>query len=119
MSILSLSPAILRKIVILAEKREKLLSEVRKVESEIRSLEASKPLPRETATPKQILVTTGRRGRVKEAILAELQAAGDTGVSVQEIASKTGIKGANLHVWFSSTGKKLGIRKIGPGKYAI
>lgn len=118
MSILSLSPATLRQIVSLSEKREKLLSEVGKIESEIRSLETSKPLPKRVGPPKQALVE-GRYGRLKDAILAELQAAGAAGISVREVASKLGTKPVNLYVWFSSTGKKLGIRKIGPGKYAL
>jgi hypothetical protein len=120
MSILSLSHEVLRKIVALSEKREKLLAEVGKVEAEIRDLEASgsgKGVTTRKAAP--VKVALGRRGGIKDRVLAELTAAGKEGVTVKDLATRLGLKPQNLHVWFASTGKKLGIRKIGPAQYAL
>ena len=62
----------------------------------------------------------GRRGALKARILTALRAAGDKGVAVKELSSKLGVKNQNVHVWFSSTGKKLGtIQRIGAGRYRL
>jgi hypothetical protein len=64
--------------------------------------------------------TTGRRGALKARILAALRAAGDKGVAVKELSAKLGVKNQNVHVWFSSTGKKLGIiQRVGAGRYRL
>jgi len=123
MSILDISPANLRTIVSLAEKREGLLSEVAKIETQIRALEGSKPetgkKPGKVRKASSAKPAGGRRGKVKDLIIAELQAAGKGGVSVKELAPKLGLKAQNLHVWFNTTGKKLGAKRIGPGKYRL
>ena len=62
----------------------------------------------------------GRRGALKARILAALRTAGDKGVAVKELSAKLGVKNQNVHVWFSSTGKKLGtIQRIGAGRYRL
>jgi predicted transcriptional regulator of viral defense system len=49
-----------------------------------------------------------------------LRTAGDKGVAVKELSAKLGVKNQNVHVWFSSTGKKLGtIQRIGAGRYRL
>jgi hypothetical protein len=61
-----------------------------------------------------------RRGEIARQILSILTAAGREGVSVQEIAAKIGTNYRNIHVWFSSTGKKNPqILKIGRGKFSL
>ena len=60
----------------------------------------------------------GKPGGLKARILALLDAAGDRGLRVNEIAEKLVAKPANISVWFSTTGKKL-TKKIEPGRYAI
>ncbi len=61
-----------------------------------------------------------RRGEIAKQILGVLSAAGREGISVQEIASKIGANYRNIHVWFSSTGKKNPqILKIGRGKFSL
>ena len=65
-------------------------------------------------------VTTGRRGALKARILTALRTAGDKGVAVKELSAKLGVKNQNVHVWFSSTGKKLGIiQRVGAGRYRL
>jgi predicted transcriptional regulator of viral defense system len=62
----------------------------------------------------------GRRGALKARILAALRTAGDKGVAVKELSAKLGVKNQNVHVWFSSTGKKLGtIQRVGAGRYRL
>ena len=62
----------------------------------------------------------GRRGALKARILAALKAAGEKGVAVKELSTKLGVKNQNVHVWFSSTGKKLGtIQRVGAGRYRL
>ena len=62
----------------------------------------------------------GRRGALKARILASLRTAGDKGVAVKDLSAKLGVKNQNVHVWFSSTGKKLGtIQRIGAGRYRL
>lgn len=121
MSILDIAPSNLRAIVSLAEKREKLLAEVGQIENQIRSLEGGKAVAKSAKAPKASKAKrpTGKRGALKDAILAELEAAGKAGVSVKDIAPKLGVKSQNIHVWFASTGKKLGIKRVGPGRYSL
>ena len=60
----------------------------------------------------------GKFGGLKEKILALLEAAGDQGLRVKEIAQKLNSKPGNIAVWFSTTGKKL-VTKVEPGRYAV
>jgi len=59
-----------------------------------------------------------KSGGLKEKILALLEAAGDQGLRVKEIAQKLNAKPGNISVWFSTTGKKL-VTKVEPGRYAV
>jgi hypothetical protein len=50
--------------------------------------------------------------------LAALQKAGDEGVAVKDLAAALGVKSQNIHVWFSSTGRKVkGVTKVGAGRW--
>jgi hypothetical protein len=60
------------------------------------------------------------RGALKEQILTALSAAGSAGVRVTELAAALGIKAANIHAWFHSTGKKIpGLTKLSGGHYRL
>jgi hypothetical protein len=62
---------------------------------------------------------TGKRGAIKEGIIKLLSAAGSEGVTVKDISAALGVKSQNVHVWFSTTGKKLPeIAKVGEARYA-
>ncbi len=62
----------------------------------------------------------GRRGALKGQILELLSTAGPEGASVKDISAKLGVKNQNVHVWFSTTGKKLPeIAKVGEARYAF
>ena len=59
-----------------------------------------------------------RRGALKDSILAALQKAGGEGLAVQDLAAALGVKSQNIHVWFSSTGRKVkGVTKVGAGRW--
>jgi len=61
-----------------------------------------------------------QRGEITRLINQSLELAGQNGISVQELASRIGANYRNVHVWFSSTGKKNPlIEKIGRGRYRL
>ncbi|MEX1118893.1 MAG: hypothetical protein WEB60_08880 [Terrimicrobiaceae bacterium] len=52
--------------------------------------------------------------------MAALNEAGASGVAVRDLAKKFKIKPQNIHVWFSSTGRKIAeIERLGEGRYRI
>lgn len=64
--------------------------------------------------------SSGKRGMLKTRILNALEKAGSKGASVKDLSKDLGVKSQNVHVWFSSTGKKLKeIHKIAPGVYRL
>lgn len=92
------------------------MKNLKQIESEIAELVQNKPQGGE-----QLPFSFGRmmgRGMLKQEILSNLIQAGETGMSVRELSLKLGIRSQNIHVWFSSTGKKIpGLSKMGEGRY--
>jgi len=139
MDLSKFNTSILESLIKLAKKRDILLDELKKLEAAITSVTSggeSEPATvrrrrstgrRRSAAPAAEIKTakgseaqTGRRGALKARILAALRAAGDKGVAVKELSAKLGVKNQNVHVWFSSTGKKLGtIQRVGAGRYRL
>jgi len=66
-----------------------------------------------------VAAKSGRKGGVKEQIVAILQKAGAKGISVKDIAEKLDVKPGNVHVWFATTGKSVGVDKVAPGVYRL
>jgi hypothetical protein len=63
--------------------------------------------------------TSSQRGQLKQKIIQSLKAAGNSGLTVKDLAKKTGKSYGNISVWFYSTAKGVNeIKKVGPGKYA-
>ena len=123
MDISKINSSVLRQVLKLAEKRDALVASLAKIDAEIARAYSLKP---GAAKVKALKVGTvkskgrGRRGALTAQILAALKAAGDKGVAVKELSKKLGVKNQNVHVWFSSTGKKLGnIVKISAGRYRL
>lgn len=139
MDLSKFNTSILESLIKLTKKRDILLDELKKLEAAITSVTSggkSEPATvrrrrstgrRRAAAPAAEIKTakdseaqTGRRGALKARILAALRAAGDKGVAVKELSAKLGVKNQNVHVWFSSTGKKLGtIQRVGAGRYRL
>ena len=130
MSFADLKPEILRELLTLSEKRETLLAQIARIDSQLGALfggKASAPVAAKPAkvskapkAPKaeKVKATRQRRGGVKDAILAALADKPD-GVSVPELAKLTGSKIPSLHTFFATTGKSIpGLKKVGRGIWA-
>jgi len=121
----NLSSATLKGLVSLVEKRDRLQTKLAKVELQISAtLDGKAPKAKVAGpVPKTKRASKGKRGKrgaLKESVLAELKIAGKKGVSVKDLSSKLGIKNQNLHVWFSSTGKAIkGLKRTGPGRWTL
>lgn len=77
-------------------------------------------LPRTTGIVSARRSSRFKRGEVSRRIIETLRAAGNTGASVIEIADAIGANYRNVHVWFSSTGKKLPhVQKVARGVYRL
>jgi hypothetical protein len=139
MDLSKITTSTLEALVKLTKKRDTIVKELRRIEAAItgaysgRKSEPStgrrrrgrgrrRSLPAATGARKLsgAQAAAGRRGALKARILAALRTAGDKGVAVKELSAKLGVKNQNVHVWFSSTGKKLGtIQRIGAGRYRL
>ena len=139
MDLSKITTSTLEALVKLTKKRDTIVKELRRIEAAItgaysgRKSEPStgrrrkgrgrrRALPSSTRAGKlsRVQAAGGRRGALKARILTALRTAGDKGVAVKELSSKLGVKNQNVHVWFSSTGKKLGtIQRIGAGRYRL
>jgi len=63
---------------------------------------------------------SGRRGALREKIVAALRQAGSSGVRIKDLAKNLNVPNRNLQVWFATTGKKTpGVKKIAPGTFKI
>ena len=140
MDLSKINTSTLESLIKLTKKRDILLDELKKLEAAITSVysggKAESGIVRrrtsmgrrrsagaaaEARTAKSSEAQAGgRRGALKARILAALRTAGDKGVAVKELSAKLGVKNQNVHVWFSSTGKKLGtIQRVGAGRYRL
>lgn len=149
MDISKISTSVLEGLIKLTKQRDALLEELKGVEAKLAaaysggtsekpaksvktvgrrgrkpkvSTPAAKPAPVAKAPVAKAAdsKSLGRRGALKGKIIAALRAAGDKGIAVKDLSKKIGVKNQNVHVWFSSTGKKLGvIQKVGSGSYRL
>jgi len=119
----------LRRLLSLTDKKAQLIKAVSDVEDQIaKALQGAATTTREVVeavTPKSVKKGKKRKkskgakpGGLKGRILDLLEAAGDEGVRVRDIAKQLASKPANIAVWFSTTGKNL-TKKVEPGRYAI
>lgn len=140
MNITNISSNALKNLIKLTQRKEGLLNEIQKIESQLASLITGKPArttgkrrgrpakAKKAGRPaKAAKATKGRssakrapRGQIKKKILTALKAAGEAGMKVTDLSKKIGVKNANVHVWFSSTGKKLPeIKRVGKGHFKL
>jgi hypothetical protein len=133
MSILSsLTSTALNQLSSLVDKKESLVKEIERLESQMASIISGKPVrvtkgkPGRPATRgskgKTVRKSTrrGSRGNLGTKVLSALEAAGEAGVKVADLAEKLRVKGTNLHVWFGTTGKKnKAIKKVGKSHYRL
>ena len=123
--------AILRKLVVLSERKEALVARVQDIEQEmlriqrrVESAEGRDDRPAQltitrTGLRKMRRQQTGR-GELKQKIVSALRAAGKKGIAVGDLSKKLRVKRANLYVWFNGTGRKMReIKKFGPARYRL
>ncbi|GAT34484.1 hypothetical protein TSACC_22909 [Terrimicrobium sacchariphilum] len=127
------SVATLRQLIVLAEKREKLTAELEAIEARLSAALRTNPSAASVAgvsskpgrkasvkVGRPAKAASGKRGAIKGFILDTLQAAGEAGVAVKDLASSLGVKPGNIHVWFATTGKTIKeIQKVGPGIFRL
>lgn len=128
---LNLSTSSLRSLLALTERRDGLLAEIQKIESEISDAFQGGSSGRITAKGHKVgngrkpgrpakVARRGKRGKVKELILAGLKEAGEAGIAVKHLAAQLAIKPQNIHVWLHTTGKKNGLTEaLGRGVYRL
>jgi len=142
MKLTNINTSALRNLIKLTERKESLLNEIEKIESQLSSLLTGKAVrssgkrrgrpakakkagrpAKKAGRPAKKAARSGKRaprGLLKKKIFAALKAAGDAGMKVTELSKKIGVKNANVHVWFSSTGKKLPeIKRVGKGHFKL
>ena len=132
MNLSNLTSAHFKQVIALLDKKEALQAQIADLEHQIGELlsgvgsggnvPSRRSASKGTGAEKNADVAGGvsKRGALKESIIAELKGAGESGISIKELAEKLDVKSANLHAWFGSTGKKLeGLAKIGPAKYRL
>lgn len=132
MTLTNLNSTSLRSLIKLTERKEALVLEIEKIEAQLSSLILGKaatsvkrrgrparkatPITKKSAKP----IKRAKRGALKTKIYAALRAAGEEGMKVPDLSKKIGAKSQNVHVWFSSTGKKLPeIKRIGKGHFKL
>jgi len=116
----------LAQLIGLIKEKEALQGKLEKVEAALQALEsgksAGKKRGRKPGRPpgSKGIATTGRKSkRLKAPLLKALAAAGASGITVKELATKLKVKPGNIFSWFYTTGKKInGIKKVGEAKYA-
>lgn len=125
MDISKLKTADLRSMVSLLGKRESLEKELSQINSKIETiLGGGSVSSRKTGGKRKATRTrkgkSGRRGALKESILAALKAAGPEGLGAKELSTSLNVPNQNIHVWFSSTGKKIpGLRKTEDKRWVL
>jgi transposase-like protein len=132
MDLTQLSPAVLTELIQLVQEKSDLASRIQAIDAQMERLVSGKaaapavksaPVAKETVPVKvraKSSAPRAPRGALKEGILQALKEAGAAGVNVSELASKLGVDAKNIHVWFSTTGKKVaGLTKLGAGHFAL
>ena len=145
MSLNNITSAELRQLISLVERKERVQEELREIESKLSTHLSPQPTTLATRTPRRTRKTGAMRvskqplevkapksrvkqaesepgqtrGALKDSILAALQKTDEAGIAIKDLSRTLGVKTQNLHVWFSSTGRKVqGVTKVGAGRWA-
>jgi len=61
---------------------------------------------------------SSRPGQLKERIIRRLKSAGNSGITVKDLAAKLGTGYSNISVWFHTTAKRVKeIKKVASGRF--
>ena len=123
MNVSNINSATLQNLVSLTKKKEILHAQLARIESEITNVlsgkTGSKPSKRVSGR-RSAGARSGKRGALKDKIVTLLKKAGPVGLSAKEISAKLKLPNQHVHVWFSTTGKKLpGLTKPARGIWAL
>lgn len=129
MDLSSLNPEVLRELTKLAEQKLELTEKIKAIDARINAVANGTPVAKAASSKKGVAASgkksvgapkSGKRGQLKQQIIALLSKAGAEGIPVKEISQTLGVKNQNVHVWFSTTGKKVpGITKLFGARYAL
>lgn len=126
MELASLSVDTLRELLKLTEEKERIAIEIANIDAKIVNIVSGTPRP---ATPKPARlekiakpakqVRKEKRANLSGGILDALKQAGEAGVTISEIAKKSGLKPQSINVWINTTGKKYPeVKRVGRGCYS-
>ena len=145
MSLNNITSAELKQLISIVERKERVQEELREIESKLSKHLSPEPATSTARTPRgtrksrsvrvskrplevkaskskvqQAEAKSGQRhGALRDSILAALQKTDGAGISIKELSRTLGVKAQNLHVWFSSTGRKVkGVTKVSAGRWA-
>jgi hypothetical protein len=121
----------LKQLVKLTERKEALMEQIQAIDREM--LELERRFDRGPGSPMQKGRVTfsasprkkrgaprSERGALTEKIVQALRTAGSKGATIRELSDRTGVRSANLYVWFNGTGKNIpGLTKVGTAKYRL
>jgi hypothetical protein len=117
MVLTALSSAQLERLVQLITEKEALQARLDQVNHSLEAFEKGDTFSQSKARP--WVRGRHRRGGLKDRLLKLLGAVGKAGMTVKELAEKSGAKYSSVSVWFYTTGKKIkGIKKVGKAKFA-
>jgi len=131
MKVADINTQTLTALLSLTKKKETLLAKVAQVEKEIAGLASgevleatrilrAKSLKKRRGVAKGSKKPRSPKGYMQEQVFKHLEAAGELGASVKELAEKIGKPLGQVHVWFTNTGKKLAqLQKTENGKWRI
>jgi DNA-binding protein H-NS len=132
MKITDLSSKTIGYLAVLTKKKERLHAKIKEIEKQIELLSAGKEnlaknavraqrKRRGTAKPKAgKSAKRAPRGFLKTQITKLTHAAGEAGISAKDLAAKIGKPINHIQVFFSGTGKKLGVfEKLSSGNWRI
>jgi transposase-like protein len=129
MNLTQVTSADLKQIAKLLEQKETLQAQIASIDSELGRFDAGQPAvpakgkpgrkPARAAKAKPAKVKRAARGSVKAAIIELVKGAGESGITVKDIAAKLGTGYNRVFTWFYNTGSQIkAIKKAGPGRYA-
>ncbi|MBN9690628.1 MAG: hypothetical protein J0M24_10345 [Verrucomicrobia bacterium] len=129
MNLSSLTSADLQRLAKLISLKETHLAEITKIDAELAGFGSASAPGAKRGRPARANATKapkakrsgkrGGRGKLMEKIIGLLKEAGKGGLPVKSIAESLKLKPQNIHVWFSSTGRKVKeIKKLSPGTFA-
>jgi hypothetical protein len=131
MKVTDINTQTLTALLSLTKKKESLLAKIAQVEKEIAALASgevlaatrvlrAKSIKKRRAASNEPKKPRSPKGFMQEQVITLLHAAGEAGASAKELAEKIGKPVTQIHVWFSSAGKKLGqFQKLDSGNWRI